>query len=183
MPTQAVVDEPSDHDAAAVGAVHLRSWHETYDHAPGLDAAWVDEHVGAMASPAADEFRRAVFAAQRTDPSRTLYRVARAGGEVVGFVHATVLEHQDDDDAVRLEGLYLLRSEHGTGLADRMLGEALAWAGARAVVLEASPLSVRSVPFYRRHGFEPTGETGLFRDRVPTVALRRATPDRGRSRT
>lgn len=180
MPVQARVEEPSDADATAVGVVHLRAWHETYDAAPGIDRAWVDEHIGFMASPAADDFRRRLFSAQRTDPARTFYRVARAGGAAVGFVHASLptstpaepSEH-DDDEEVRLEGLYLLRSQHGTGLADRLLAAVLTWADGRAISLEASPLSVRAVPFYRRHGFVPTGETGVFRDRVPTLAMRR----------
>lgn len=173
MSVQASLHEPSDADASAVGVMHLRAWHETYDEAPGLDAAWVDEHIGFIASPPADEFRRGVFAAQRDDPTRTHYRVARRGEEVVGFVHASLPAAEDDDGEAVLEALYLLRSEHGTGLADRLLGSALGWADGRAVRLEASPLSVRAVPFYRRHGFAPTGETGGYRDRVPTQRMRR----------
>lgn len=167
------VDEPSDADATAVGVMHLRAWHETYDDARGLDAAWVDEHIGFIASSAADEFRREVFAAQRADPTRTHYRVAHRGGQVVGFVHASLPAAQDDDGEAVLEALYSLSSEHGTGLADRLLTSALSWAEGRAVRLEASPLSVRAVPFYRRHGFAPTGETDLYRDRVPTLRMRR----------
>ncbi|PWJ53656.1 Acetyltransferase (GNAT) family protein [Quadrisphaera granulorum] len=174
MTTPVTVDEPTDADASALGAMHLRSWHETYDEAPGIGAAWVDEHIGFITSPPADAFRVRTFAAQRADPSRTYYRVARRGEVVVGFVHASLpSQDQDDDGDAKLEALYVLRSEHGTGLADRLMTSALAWADGRAVWLEASPLSVRAVPFYRRHGFEPTGETGVFRHRVLTVTLRR----------
>lgn len=170
------VEGPTDADATAVGVMHLRSWHETYDGvAPGLDATWVEENVGPMAAPDADAFRRRVFAAQREDPARTFYRLARRGGEVVGFVHASLPREGD----ATLEALYLLRSEHGTGLADRLLTSALDWAGPRAVLLVASPLSVRAIPFYQRHGFRRTGQQGVYRGLVPTTALRRPASSAG----
>ncbi|WP_255472351.1 GNAT family N-acetyltransferase [Quadrisphaera setariae] len=123
-------------------------------------------HLPRTSSGARSSQRSALTRSARTTASRR-------GEEVVGFVHASLPAAEGDHGEAVLEALYLLRSEHGTGLADRLLGSALGWAGGRAVRLEVSPLSVRAVPFYRRHGFRPTGETGVFRDRVPTLRMRR----------
>lgn len=180
-PGPVVVAVPEDDDAAPLGLMHLRSWHETYvcpEH--GIDAAWVDEHVGFLATPAADAFRRGTFAAQRADPAATFYRVARRGGDVVGLVHASASGSHGgsgggshEGGPVQLEGLYLLREVHGSGLADALLAEVLGWCGGRPVQLEVASCNTRAVRFYRRHGFRPTGRTGAFHGRVPTEELLR----------
>lgn len=175
--TPVVVDVPDDGDAGPLGVVHLLSWHQTYPSAEhGVDADWISEHVGGTASPAADAFRRRLFADQRADPAGTHYRVVRHGGDVVGFVHASRAPGGSGDarahDAV-LEALYLLREHHGTGLADRMLAGALGWTAGWPVRLEVAGYNARAIGFYRRHGFRPTGEEGLFKGRVPILVMRR----------
>ena len=172
-----VVDVPDDADAGAIGVLHLRSWHQTYPSAEhGVDAEWISEHVRGMASPAGDAFRRRLFADQRADPAGTHYRVARCGGDVVGFVHASRAAGGSGDaragDAV-LEALYLLREHHGTGLADRMVTGALEWIAGQPVRLEVASYNARAIGFYERHGFRPTGEEGLFKGRVPILVMRR----------
>ncbi|ROP27224.1 GNAT family N-acetyltransferase [Pseudokineococcus lusitanus] len=167
--SEVVVDLPRDEDAEALGRMHLRSWHETYPSAEhGVDAAWVDAHAGSKDSPAAAAARRRFFAAQRSDPARTFYRVARRGGDVVGLVHAT---RPAEGDAV-LEALYLLRAHQGTGVADRMLAAALGWLGPQPISLEVAAYNARAVAFYRRHGFRPTGATSVVLG-LPTVVMRR----------
>ena len=189
-----VVDVPSERDAGSIGRMHLLSWHQTYPDAEhGVDTDWIDEHIGFLASDRADDFRRRLFVAQQADPTKTFYRVARARGEVVGFVHASRpvrtaradvelvdtaaagrggADHLPED--ATLEALYLLRHHLGTGLADRMMAAVLDWAGDQAMRLEVAGYNARAIGFYERFGFRLTGEGSRFRERVPIVTMRRA---------
>ncbi len=185
-PPSVSVDVPDDRDAAGLGVMHLESWHQTCPSAEhGIDADWISEHIGHMTSPAAEAFRRRLFADQRADPTGTYYRLARHDGDVVGFVHASrgprdarvggdarPAGSAGPEDAV-LEALYLLREHHGTGLADQMVVGALDWLDGQPVRLEVASYNARAISSYRRYGFRPTGEGGLFRDRVPILVLRR----------
>ena len=184
---------PDDQDAHPLGVMHLESWHQTHPSAEhDIDTAWITETLGFLASPAADDFRRRLLAAQRADPTSTFYRLARRGGDVVGFVHASrtapALENPAhgqpqtgegaDEVAVggreaRLEALYVLREHQGTGLADRLMEAAFAWLGDQPMRLEVAVYNARAIRFYERHGFVLTGETDLFRGRVPCAVMRR----------
>ncbi|MEJ5914950.1 GNAT family N-acetyltransferase [Pseudokineococcus sp. 1T1Z-3] len=135
--------------------------------------------------PQAEEYRRRTFAAQRSDPSRVYYRVARSGDDVVGFVHAEQPADGEPDEGpederpggeepdATLAAIYLLRAHQGTGVAERLMSGALAWTGGRGVRVEVASYNERAIAFYRRHGFSPTGATGCFRERVPTLHMRR----------
>jgi len=165
-----VVDVPSDADASAIGRMQLESWHQTYPSAEhGIDADWISEHMGSRTSPAADEFRRSLLAAQRADPANIFYRVARSGGEIVGFVQAaravgvapTVSAPGDAsadsqgagdhgrEDAT-LEALYLLHEYQGTGLSGHMMAAVLDWLGDQAMRLEVASYNARAIRFYQR---------------------------------
>jgi len=188
---------PDDQDAVSLGMMHLQSWHQTYPSAEhGIDAAWITETVGFLASAAADDFRRRLLAAQRADPTSTFYRLARRGGDVVGFVHASRTAPASEDPSrgqpqagegedqvaeeghhARLEALYVLEEYQGTGLADRLMAAAFAWLGDQPMRLEVAVYNARAIRFYERHGFTPTGETDLFRGRVPCAVMRRPSSD------
>lgn len=184
-----VVDVPRDTDVSAIGRMQLLSWHQTYPSAEhGIDEQWIDEQMTSRTSPAADGFRRGLLAAQRANPDGTLYRVARDGTEVVGFVLASRSasissnagaagrgggsDEPGIDDAT-LEALYVLSDHQGTGLADRLMAAVLQWLGGQAMQLEVASYNARAIRFYQRHGFHLTGETAIFRGRIPIVAMRR----------
>jgi GNAT superfamily N-acetyltransferase len=87
--------------------------------------------------------------------------VARQGGRPAGFVLAVV--HRDAPlwryrVWVEVEALYVERPWRGSGLADAMLGQALAWAADRGlpvVQLYVTASNARALRFYERHGFRP----------------------------
>ena len=189
-----VIDVPNASEASAIGWMQLLSWHQTYPSAErGIDAQWIDEQMAPRTSPAADDFRRGLIAAQRTNPGGTLYRVARNGPEIVGFVHASrtastastsaaaeaaAVGGRDSGDIGRetatLEALYLLRQHQGSGLADHLMAVVLDWLGDQAMRLEVASYNARAIRFYQRHGFRLTAETAMFRDRIPIIAMSRA---------
>ncbi|MFF0782938.1 GNAT family N-acetyltransferase [Streptomyces sp. NPDC003720] len=60
-----------------------------------------------------------------------------------------------------------------TGLGGRMMTEFLAWAGPACIRLGVVDCNERAIRFYRRHGFEITGEPYLWRGKLPTVLMTR----------
>ncbi|GAB2937729.1 GNAT family N-acetyltransferase [Streptomyces mayteni] len=54
-------------------------------------------------------------------------------------------------------GVYLLPEHRGTGLAARLMGAAIDWAGDREVRLRVHEANARAARFYTSLGFRPTG--------------------------
>ncbi len=73
---------------------------------------------------------------------------------VVGFASARA-GHDRHAEITELDALYLRRSHYGSGLADRLLTNAIGAAPCALWVFEDNP---RAKAFYRRHGFAQDGE-------------------------
>ncbi|MFC8042304.1 GNAT family N-acetyltransferase [Nocardia sp. NPDC057353] len=139
-----------DH-AQAVADCHVRCWREA--HADILPPHLLD---ALRTGRGADRWRRVAG-----DP-RIESRVALpADGspDVLGFASVGPARDAAAPAALELHALYVRAAEHGTGLADALLGSALP-ADSPCVlwVLEANP---RAHAFYRRHGFRADGARGL----------------------
>lgn len=96
------------------------------------------------------------------DDPRYRFRVAEAGGEVVGFVKLgpATLPVETDALAVELRQLYVSKEHHGSGIARVLTGWALD--EARALGFEELYLTVytdnhRAKRFYDRYGFVEVG--------------------------
>ena len=132
-------------DAEAAAACHIACWKEAY--ADIVDPAVLAHRTSDLAERT--ERWRHITA---TYPPRWL--AVDETGEVVGFSAAG--PGRDEDIAVELElyALYVRAAHHGTGLADRLLAEAIGDAPAYLWVFEANP---RARAFYSRRRFHPDG--------------------------
>lgn len=91
--------------------------------------------------------------------------LARADGGVAGFAAARLAGASAD-----LVALYVRGALHGSGLADRLLGEVVGDAPGALWVLEAY---ARAQAFYRRHGYTLTGDR-LLHEETGLTAVRMA---------
>lgn len=138
-----VIRRAGPEDAAALAALHLVVWEETY--------------AGLMPQRILEERRRRPEA-QRVAQWRE--RVTWAGGAtwvaehdggqpcLTGFVSAGRGRH--GDDRLELMALYVLARHHGTGLGHRLLTTAIGEEPAYLWVLDGN---ARAIGFYERHGF------------------------------
>lgn len=138
-----VIRRAGPEDAAALAALHLVVWEETY--------------AGLIPQRILDERRRRPQA-QRVAQWRE--RVTWAGGAtwvaehdggqscLTGFVGAGRGRH--GDDRLELMALYVLARHHGTGLGHRLLTTAIGEEPAYLWVLDGN---ARAIGFYERHGF------------------------------
>lgn len=70
-----------------------------------------------------------------------------------------------DDATAALCGMWVAPDARGTGAADALVQQMIAWARARGcqrVILEVADQNTRAVQFYARMGFEPTGGTNTL---------------------
>jgi GNAT superfamily N-acetyltransferase len=134
-------------DAAALGAMHARSWAETY---PGLVPAPL---LAVMTDPA----RRAASwgAAMAAPPLPGFLSVAEAEGAIIGFVSVAPARDPALGTDGEVTGLYLLRAWQGRGLGQALLGQgfaALRAAGFAAAAAWALDGNARARRFYARSG-------------------------------
>lgn len=103
-----------------------------------------------------------------TDPDR-LVLTASASGRIVGYAMLVQADPASPANPggseVELSKIYLLPSQHRSGVAAELLTAGIGWAtgrGARAVWLGVNRNNLRAQRFYRRHGFTVSG-TRTFR--------------------
>jgi len=132
-------------DAEAAAACHIACWREAY---AGVVAPDVLAQRTSDLTERTARWRHIIA----SFPPRCL-AVAEAG-DVVGFSAAGPGRDDDVDVELELYALYVRAVHHGTGLADRLLRQAIGDAPAYLWVFEANP---RARAFYARHRFDPDG--------------------------
>ncbi|MFB9412366.1 GNAT family N-acetyltransferase [Dactylosporangium matsuzakiense] len=91
-------------------------------------------------------------------PDRGLKAVARTPGGTAGVIGVWV----PDDSDPEVYSMWVHPHSRGTGVGDRLVSEALAWAGEQrleAVMLWVVGDNAAARRLYERHGFEATGES------------------------
>jgi GNAT superfamily N-acetyltransferase len=174
-PVDHVIEGPVAGDAPAIARVLLAAWLQTYPHEEaGIDEAWIREHRGSVTTPGEIARWREFVVRAASQPDQVFCRVVRCRGEIVGFLCG-----RREGKAVDLGPMYLLRRAQGGGLGGRLMNAFLDWAGESPVRLWVTTYNEGAVRFYRRHGFEATGEQDLWRGRLPNMRMVRIpSPDR-----
>jgi ribosomal protein S18 acetylase RimI-like enzyme len=151
-------------DAAAIAAVHVRTWQAAYEHVFGADRlAGID--------PAAREGAARRFA---TDADSDTF-VAESEGRIVGFVSSGVSE--DEGEERELFAIYVLPEAWGTSAAPGLMQaavEAMRARGAADAILWVLEDNPRARRFYEREGWlaDGTAESEYLGLTVPLVRYR-----------
>ncbi|MEV6106753.1 GNAT family N-acetyltransferase [Streptomyces sp. NPDC051940] len=161
-----VIDTARRQDAPALAHALLAAWLETYPRpSAGIDEAWIREHRGdAVDDDGIAQWERFVEDTGRR-PAHSFCRVVRRGDAIVGFLCGR------RDEETTLGPMYLLRQAQGQGIGHQLMAAFLDWAGDAPVRLWVTAYNERAVGFYRRYGFEDTGERHLWRDRLPNIRM------------
>lgn len=131
-------------DAAAIGAVHVAAWRDTYA------GVLPDSYLAALSSPRlAAGYRRNILARERGDAA--FVACLPAGGEVVGFGTAGRARRPNMAEG-EIETLYLLPDWRDQGIGRRLMRAAAAHLGAvgcRSAMLWV--LSANNAGWFYRH--------------------------------
>lgn len=132
-----VVREPQLTDAAAVAALHVAAWRETYEHL--LPESYFTDEVA--------ERRLRMWTQILSDrrPAHVV-RIAEEDDELIGFA----MSGESDAGGRQLYMLYVLAAHHGTGAGQALFEAVLADGPASLWVARENP---RAIAFYRRNGF------------------------------
>ncbi len=168
------IEPPIASDAIDVGPVHLQSWIETYINPDlGVDEKWIRENIGHVVTDKGNDFRKELFKKIESGDPSLRYRVARdEQGEVVGFCMATKSQVESEPNV--LDALYLLRSAQGQKLGAKMMQEAMDWLGnEKPIKLEVISYNKHAIDFYKKFGFELTGEEYVWKEPVKAAVMLR----------
>lgn len=164
-------------DAVGIGEAHLQSWVETYPNEEyGVTEGWIKDEFSFLikdgVAPNGREngipFRQKVI--KELDPSTTLYDVVKdEDGVVQGFMHV-----DKKDEVVNLNAIYLTDALKGTGVAYKLMDQAVAFAGDLPMQLQVVAYNQRAINFYEKYGFKKGDtEKELFHGKMPVLNMRR----------
>jgi ribosomal protein S18 acetylase RimI-like enzyme len=155
-------------DVAKIRKMQADSWIAAYPNKEaGVTQEWVLDYTAkwltAEALEKSKEKLGGIF-----DNSDHYYRVAVCDDKVVGFVHISRV-----DGAQHFEAIYLDESQHGTGLAQRLVDEVFLWVNkTQPITVEVASYNKRAIAFYRKYGFEiDQGSEHLFVDTIPVINM------------
>ncbi|MCX4751680.1 GNAT family N-acetyltransferase [Kitasatospora sp. NBC_01287] len=170
-----VIEPPDRDDALAIGQMQLAAWLETYPNpAAGIDEQWIRAQRGEPATPEGAARWREFIERAADEPEHAFCRVVRRGprAAIAGVICGSRARPPAERE-VTLGPMYLRAADQGRGLGRQLMVELLAWAEPDAIVLWATAYNEQALRFYRRHGFHPTGERELWRERLPNLRMRR----------
>lgn len=138
-------------DLAAIDAVFRRGFCDTFAH------LYRPEDLATFLG----QFTPQAWAEEFGD-QRYRFRVAEAGGEVVGFVKLgpSALPFDTNARAIELRQIYVLKAHHGSGIAAALTDWAIEQArslGFEELYLTVYTANHRAKRFYERYGFEAVG--------------------------
>lgn len=132
-----------------------KTWQVIYpNEEAGVTREWIDQRVEASLQPEAIELGKQ-FIEKNANSTRMISRVALSEkGEVIGTAHGFI----DDATDQYLGSLYVTEEYQGSGVADKLIAEIIAWSNPEEPLLvEVASYNERAKAFYRKWGFIETG--------------------------
>lgn len=174
-------------DAPALARMQFAAWLETYPGAaPGIDERGIREQRGDLLTDEGAAGWRTFLDKASHHPHLAFCHVARAPDGALAAVLCGLREDAaapeaaanpappgPSSESVTLGPMYVLRRAQGLGIGGRLMDAFLTWAGDAPMRLRVTSSNDRAIRFYRRHGFAPTGEHHLWRDRLPNIRMAR----------
>lgn len=137
--------EPTAEDAAAIAAVQVEGWRDTYGRL--LPQRFYD------AKALVERTRTWSEALSRPDHAPRLF-VAESAVRLVGFAFASSPREEHPARDLQLHMLYVRTPLHGSGIGQALLDAVLEQEPAQLWCAKENP---RALAFYRRNGFAPDG--------------------------
>jgi RimJ/RimL family protein N-acetyltransferase len=162
------IGEASVNDVESIRRMQARSWCDTYQNDDlGITKEWLARETESWFDAEVLSESKRWLSKIFTD-STQFYRVARKDNDIIGLIHASTR----NDGERRLEGLYIDKSMHGTGLAQEMMSQATEFLGDHEVELEVISYNERAKAFYKKFGFEPTDKLNeLYKGIIPSTTM------------
>ncbi|MCL2037929.1 GNAT family N-acetyltransferase [Candidatus Saccharibacteria bacterium] len=162
-------------DAEPIRRMQAQSWRETYPSPEnGISREWVEKRTAEWFEPFDEKMAesRKMLESAIDDPKQ-FYRVAESNGQIIGIIHGVVRE----DNSGHLWAIYTDKSQHGSGLGQRLVAELDEFFdenNVQRVDLEVASYNDRAINFYQKFGFEIVpGSEHFFAEIMPVVNMER----------
>ena len=156
--------QPTKEDVNELAEMHAQSWLDAYPNEnAGVSEDFVQKRAGQFMSPEGNKKRLAYINESYANPDY-FFRIAKDNqGKIVGFVDA-----RRDENSHELNGLYIDKSEYGSGLAMELAEPALEWLGKEHdIKVTVVEYNGRAQAFYKKLGFELVPGTQHFHKDTP----------------
>ena len=161
--------QPNIEDAEELVAMHGQSWLDAYPNEEhGVSREFIQQSVDSRASEEGVKKRREYI--QESHTSLDYYfQIARDNkGKLVGFIDGRRGEKNE------LSGLYIAKSEYGSGLAQQLCDGILTWFGNKEdIYLTVVTYNGRAQRFYEKIGFKIIPDSEHFHNGtvIPVVDM------------
>lgn len=158
--------QPAIEDAEELVSMHGQSWLDAYPSDEyGVSREFIQQAVDKRATKQGLEIRRGYINEGLSNPSYYLRIAKNSEGEIVGFIDGRKEEKNE------LSGLYIAKSEYGTGLAQQLCDGIMEWFGKEEdIYLTVVTYNGRAQKFYRKNGFIVIPDTErLYKDTILPV--------------
>lgn len=165
-----IIRDTTVEDILPLRTMHGQSWRDTYpNEEQGVSREWVEERTASWITPEGIEKSKEHVKDIYGHPNH-IHKVALHDGKIVGGVHISKTKEKQ-----HLEALYIDKAYYGTGLAQRLMEEALNWSDPhRPIDLQVATYNVRAKAFYRKYGFkEKPGTEEKFAEVIPVITMER----------
>jgi ribosomal protein S18 acetylase RimI-like enzyme len=163
------IRDATEADVPAILAMHAQSWLDTYpNEAAGITREWVKEKLGHWSSEENIEKRRDVIRKCKDNPD-ALYRVAVSDrDEIIGMIAPF-----RNETVQRVGAIYVAKEYHGSGLAQALMDEIIAWKDPRRPLeLTVATYNERAKAFYRKYGFKEINDSEhIVHERIPVITM------------
>ena len=163
-----IITTPTADDVESLIAMHDQSWLDTYpDEKAGISREWVQQRINRYPHSEKIEKRLKMISQAEIDQN-ILIRIAKdKAGNVVGLIMP-----YRDRETQQVGAIYIDKAYYGTGLAQRLMAEIIAWADPKwPLELEVASYNERAKAFYRKHGFEEVAGSERLHEIIPVIKM------------
>lgn len=153
-----------ERDLAAINALLVTTWHDTYDSIYGIEKV----------NEINEAWHAVPLLQERIDQPNAEFVVADSGEQICAVSFAS---SEDDGTVVKLHQLYVLPECQGQGIGGLLLSEIMTcFPDAKRIRLEVEEANLPAIAFYQSMGFTEAGRTancGRSDSGIPALVFER----------
>lgn len=159
---------PTSDDVRPMIEMHAQSWRDTYpSEEAGVTLEWVEERVAKWFTAENIENRKKRLEEAKTNPNIKTWIAKDEAGKIIG-----IASPRRDEHGQHIGAIYVDKEHYGKGVAQELMDRIIEWSDPNQPIdLEVASYNERAKAFYRKYGFEETGEKAHFAEVIPVVTM------------
>ena len=162
------ISTPTSEDVLPMLEMHAQSWRDTYpNEKSGVTREWIEECIAKWFTPENIENRKKRLEEAKTNPDTQTWIAKDESGKIIG-----IASPRRDENGQHVGAIYVDKEHHGRGIAQQLMDKIIEWSDPNQPIdLEVASYNERAKAFYRKYGFEETGESAHFAEVIPVIRM------------